>query len=161
MCCCSSTEAEAEIKDEHWHVEDQPQAPGDCKLMATRPCMCLLLKCAYMQCLMLCFLKCHHMLFLLRDIQCKGAYHAVSIFCRGESSSESAYPCLTCMHSHGISAGTVPKYPLHYWKHFFTGPATRRKGVLLTMALAGSVVVTMAFAASQHQLASQLYSMAL
>jgi len=31
---CSSTEAEAEIKDEHWHVDDQPQAPGDCKLMA-------------------------------------------------------------------------------------------------------------------------------
>lgn len=71
------------------------------------------------------------------------------------------YLMLTCMHSHGISAGTVPKYPLHFWKHFFTGPATRRKGVLLTMALAGSVVVTMAFAASQHQLASQLYSMAL
>lgn len=79
-----STEAEAEIKDEHWHVDDQPQAPG-----------------------------------------------------------------------------TVPKYPLHFWKHFFMGPATRRKGVLLTMALAGSVVVTMAVAASQHQLASQLYSMAL
>jgi len=73
------------------------------------------------------------------------------------------HPCLvsTCMHSHGIPAGTVPKYPLHFWKHFFTGPATRQKGVLLTMALAGSVVVTMAFAASQHQLASQLYSMAL
>ncbi len=58
-----------------------------------------------------------------------------------------------------VGAGTVPKYPLHYWKHFFTGPATRRKGMLVTMAIAGSVVV--AIAASQHQLASQLYRMAL
>lgn len=78
-----STEAEAVIKDEHWDVADQPQAPG-----------------------------------------------------------------------------SVPKYPLHFWQHFFTGPATRRKGVLWTMALAGSVVVALA-AVSQHELASQLYSMAL
>jgi len=108
-------------------------------------------------------LTCHHMLFLLRDIQRKGAHHAISIFCGGASLGENELPSLvsTCMHSHRIPAGTVPKYPLHFWKHFFTGPATRQKGVLLTMALAGSVVVTMAFAASQHQLASQLYSMAL
>lgn len=59
-----------------------------------------------------------------------------------------------------FAAGSVPKYPLHFWQHFFTGPATRRKGVLWTMALAGSVVVALA-AVSQHELASQLYSMAL
>ncbi len=129
-CYCSSTEAEAEIKDEHWHVEDQPQAPGNCMLMATWHCMCLLLKCTYMQCLMLCF-TCQHMLFLLHDIQCKGAHHAASIFCEGASSGESGLPHLPGVDVHAFTQNICrycAKVPSSLLEALLHGPCNQAKG---------------------------------
>ena len=59
-----------------------------------------------------------------------------------------------------VLAGTLPKYPLHFWRHFFTGPATRRKGVLLTVVLGSAAVIAIA-AVGQNQLAAQLTNMVL
>ena len=57
-----------------------------------------------------------------------------------------------------VIAGTVPRYPLRYWKHFFIGPGTRRKTALVGIVASVAVV---AFAVSQNQLAAQLLNMTL
>ena len=74
------------------------------------------------------------------------------------TSSMQAHALESLWRQQPIVAGTVPRYPLHYWKHFFSGPGTRRKTALVGLVASVAVV---AFAVSQNQLAAQLLNMTL
>lgn len=67
MLQCSSTAAAAEIKDEHWYVADQPQAPG--KLQLTLPCRVVML--------------CQHVIGMLHDVCVIWALPASLIYLHG------------------------------------------------------------------------------